>query len=219
MVHHDPSAIWHAKSAVPESALWFSPSNSGSCPPNCGCCTSRKVVSGGRVDALLIPPASAIHKTGASMANDNQFKTRSRYVATRGVKEYRATIAQLVGPEDIVLELGCEWGTTTSLIASSGASVIGTDISPVCIERARGSYPYLQFEILDAFDVGSAMKICPQPTKIYIDLSGFSGYRSLLDVIALIQMYAALLDPKMIVVKSGALKHFSARCEAWSAID
>lgn len=51
------------------------------------------------------------------MANDNQFKSRARYVATRGVKEYRATISHLVRPDDIVLELGCEWGVTTALIA------------------------------------------------------------------------------------------------------
>lgn len=95
--------------------------------------------------------------------------------------------------------------------------MIGTDISQPNIERARRMHPDLQFEVLDAFDVRSAMRICPQPTKVYIDLSGFSGYRSLLDVIALIEMYAAVLDPQMIVVKSGALKHFAARCEAWGS--
>ncbi len=149
------------------------------------------------------------------MANDNQYKTRARFIATRGVQEYRATISLIVHSEDTVLELGCEWGVTTSLIAQTGATVIGTDISSSVIERARQTFPNLQFEVLDALDVRSAMKICPQPTKIYIDLSGFSGYRSLLDVIALIQMYATVLQPEVIVVKSGALKHFAARCVAW----
>ena len=97
--------------------------------------------------------------------------------------------------------------------------MIGTDISSSVIDRARETHPDLQFEVLDAFDVRSAMKICPKPTKIYIDLSGFSGYRSLLDVIALIQMYAAVLEPGVIVIKSGALKHFASKCRAWSAID
>lgn len=153
------------------------------------------------------------------MANDNQFKTRAHFIATRGVHEYRATIAQIVRPEDTVLELGCEWGTTTSLLSQSGATVIGTDISSSVIDRARETRPNLRFEVLDAFDVRAAMEICPKPTKMYIDLSGFSGYRSLLDVIALIQMYAALLQPEVIVIKSGALKHFASRCRAWSAID
>jgi hypothetical protein len=47
------------------------------------------------------------------MANEHQFKLTTRFVATRGVKEYRATIPALVTPDDVVLEIGCEWGTTT----------------------------------------------------------------------------------------------------------
>ena len=47
------------------------------------------------------------------------------------------------------------------------------------------------------------------------DLSGFSSYRALLDVIALLTMYATVLRPDAIVVKSGALKQFAAYCSAW----
>jgi tRNA/tmRNA/rRNA uracil-C5-methylase (TrmA/RlmC/RlmD family) len=150
------------------------------------------------------------------LANDKQFKTRAGFIATRGVREYRATIPFVVGSDDTVLELGCEWGTTTALLAQTGALVIGTDISRDCIDRARKSHPKIRFEALDAFDIRGAMRICADPTKIYIDLSGFSGYRSLLDVIALTQTYAAVLNPGTIVVKSGALKHFANRCTPWN---
>lgn len=146
------------------------------------------------------------------MANDKQFRTRARFIATRGVREYRDTIPYVVRTGDIVLELGCEWGTTTALLASQGAVVVGTDISNSVIQRARRIHPDLRFEALDAFDVRSAGAICPDPSKIYMDLSGFSGYRSLLDLISLMEMYATVLDPEVIVVKSGALKHFSRRC-------
>jgi hypothetical protein len=47
--------------------------------------------------------------------------------------------------------------------------------------------------------------------KVYMDLSGLSGYRGLLDLIALINNYGSLLRPDTIVVKSGALKHFAHR--------
>jgi hypothetical protein len=50
---------------------------------------------------------------------------------------------------------------------------------------------------------------------VYVDLSGVSGYRSLLDLIALLQMYATVLRPHTMVVKSGALKHFASHCTAW----
>lgn len=63
------------------------------------------------------------------MANDQQFRTRTGYVATRGVKEYRETIPHVVSESDSVLELGCEWGTTTQLLARRAGLVIGADVS------------------------------------------------------------------------------------------
>ncbi len=149
------------------------------------------------------------------MANDRQFKLRTRFVATRGVTEYRETISELVRPDDIVLELGCEWGTTTKQLASVAETVVGTDVSEACIERARRSHPCLRFEVLDAFDVRAALDLSEDFSVVYVDLSGFSGYRSLLDVIALLQMYAVVLRPRLIVAKSGALKHFASNCEPW----
>jgi len=150
------------------------------------------------------------------MANDRQFKVDTRFVATRGVKEYRASIAEVVRPDDTVLELGCEWGATTKLLAQVARDVVGTDVSPECIERARLSHPCLRFEVLDAFDVRAAFDLDLRPNVVYMDLSGVSGYRSLLDVIALLQMYATVLRPRVIVVKSGALKHFASRCSVFS---
>ena len=149
------------------------------------------------------------------MANDSQFKFPSRVVATRGVSEYRATIDSLVQPSDVVLELGCEWGPTTVLLAKRCSLVIGTDLSPVCIERARLSHPDLRFEVLDAFDARAALDLGVDFTKVYIDLSGISGYRSLLDAISLVTMYATVLRPDTVVIKSGALKHFASRCVPW----
>lgn len=50
-----------------------------------------------------------------------------------------------------------------------------------------------------------------------MDVSGLSGYRGLLDLVALLNAYAAVLAPRLIVVKSGALKHLAMQCRAWSA--
>lgn len=149
------------------------------------------------------------------MANERQFKLRTQFVATRGVKEYRATIPVWVKQDDVVLEIGCEWGTTTAAIAPHCKAVVGTDISPKCIERARQEHPDLRFEVLDGFDARRALEFDEEFTKVYIDMSGLSGYRSLLDTISLLQMYATVLRPQAIIVKSGALKHFAARCVPW----
>ena len=149
------------------------------------------------------------------MANEKQFKLKTKFIGTRGVKEYRESISKWVNKNDMVLEIGCEWGTTTVQIAPQCKEVIGTDISRVCIERARQRHPDIRFEILDAFDVRAALDIDKQFTKIYIDMSGLSGYRSLLDVISLLTMYATVFRPDAIIVKSGALKHFASNCIPW----
>ena len=149
------------------------------------------------------------------MANERQFRLKTKFIAARGVQEYRATIQQWVGPEDLVLEIGCEWGTTTVLIAPHCKDVIGTDVSPEVIERARSRHPHLRFEVLDAFDVRAAAELGDHFDKIYIDMSGLSGYRSLLDTIALLNMYATTFRPAAIVIKSGALKDFAANCIPW----
>src|SRR6266536_6115501 len=154
-------------------------------------------------------------KGGHQVANEQQFKLRTRIIATRGVQEYRSTIAALVTRRDIVLELGCEWGSTTRLLAQHCDEVIGTDVSPKCIERARQSHPALRFEVLDAFDVRAALDLGLPFTKVYLDLSGLSSYRALLDVIALTTMYATVLRPDTVVAKSGSLKHFASHCWAW----
>ncbi len=149
------------------------------------------------------------------MPNERQFKLRTKFVATRNVKEYRATIPLWVTPDDALLEIGCEWGTTSVLLAARASEVIATDVSAECIERAREKHPGIRFEVLDVFDLIAAQALGKRFSKIYIDVSGFSGYRSLLDVIALLTTYATLFQPEAIVVKSGALKQFASLCVPW----
>jgi trans-aconitate methyltransferase len=150
--------------------------------------------------------------------NELQYKSKTRFIATRDVAEYRATIPEIVEPFDTILEIGCEWGTTTTILAQH-AAVIGTDVSSKCIQRARKTHPEIRFEVLDAFNVPAAMKLGEHFSKIYIDVSGFSGYRSLLDVISLLNMYATVLQPETIVIKSGALKQFASMCRPWPYIE
>jgi hypothetical protein len=149
------------------------------------------------------------------VASEKQLKLKTRFIGTRNVKEYRATIPVWVNEDDVILEIGCEWGTTTRILAEHCKEVIGTDISSECIERAKERHPDLHFEVLDGFDVRAALDMGMQFTKIYIDISGMSGYRSLLDVISLLTMYATVFRPEAIVIKSGALKHFASHCIPW----
>lgn len=149
------------------------------------------------------------------MANEQQYKLKTLYIATRGVKEYRASISQYVKPNDQILEIGCEWGTTSTLIYKKCKTLIATDISPKCIERARLMHPEIRFEVLDVYDTKRALEFNINFNKMYIDVSGLSGYRSLLDVISLLDMYARVFRMDLIVVKSGALKNLAKRNIYW----
>jgi len=148
------------------------------------------------------------------LPSENLVSLQTTFVATRGVQEYRATIPACLEPDDSVLEIGCQWGPTTACLAHR-CRVLGTDISPQCIDRARADHPDLEFAVLDGFDVRAALALERAFTAVYVDMSGLSGYRGLLDVIALLQMYATVLRPRLIVVKSGALKRFLAHSLAW----
>lgn len=149
------------------------------------------------------------------MPKDKQFQLRTRYIATRDVAEYRDTIGVWVHKDDVVLEVGCEWGTTTRLIAPNCKEIIATDVSPECIARARETVPGVRFEVLDGFDVRGAIALDRPFTKIYIDISGLSGYHSLLDGISLLTMYATVFRPEAIVIKCASIKHFITHCFPW----
>ena len=155
----------------------------------------------------------------ANMANENQFKLKTKYIATRGVEEFRQTIETWVKPDDSILEIGCEWGTTSVLIWEKCKNLIATDISIDCVTEARKKHPEIDFRTLDAFNIKEAMKLGSRFTKIYIDMSGLSSYRALLDVIALLNQYAAIFEPEAIIIKSGSLKNFAKNCLAWRNID
>jgi trans-aconitate methyltransferase len=68
------------------------------------------------------------------------------------VFEYGREVIELLGPRpgERILDLGCGTGHLTSLIAASGASVIGLDSSPAMVEAARREYPEIEFVVGDA---------------------------------------------------------------------
>lgn len=150
------------------------------------------------------------------MPNDNQFKLKTLFIGTCGVKEYRASIEKYINKDDVVLEVGCEWGTTAELIQTKCKELLATDVSLKCIKRARKMRPEIRFETLDVYDVRRAQSFGIEFNKMYLDVSGLSGYRSHLDVLALLIMYGTVFDMEVIVAKSGALKEIGRRVIPWS---
>lgn len=51
-----------------------------------------------------------------------------------------------------VIELGCGLGPFTNLVSSAGFDVLGVDISPTAIKKARLNHPHCSFEVGDILD-------------------------------------------------------------------
>lgn len=68
------------------------------------------------------------------------------------VFEYGREVIELLAPRpgERILDMGCGTGHLTSLIAASGAGVIGLDSSPAMVEAARREYPEIEFVVGDA---------------------------------------------------------------------
>ena len=134
------------------------------------------------------------------------------FVLTRGVKEYRATIPYFVNEDDVVLEVGAAWGTTTEILYHHAKKVVGIDPGKA-LETAIETYPRIQFEPIDGFDISAILDLGYEFTKVYIDIS---GCRKILDVVSMATKYAAALRPDVIVIKSTQLKGFVSNCIVWS---
>ena len=68
------------------------------------------------------------------------------------VSRYGEELVELLAPApgERILDVGCGTGYLASRIAEAGARVLGIDISPEMVQRARRSYPGLEFQIADA---------------------------------------------------------------------
>lgn len=127
-----------------------------------------------------------------------------RLIATRGVKEYRSTIPFFINKNDIVLEIGFAWGTTTNLLYQACKHVVGVDKGKSYNTAVR-NYPLIEFHQIDGFNISQVLSLGYKFNKIYIDIS---GCRSMFDILKMVSMYKGAFKPELIVVKSSRLKKF-----------
>ncbi len=135
----------------------------------------------------------------------------SRIIITKGVKQYRQTIPYCVNKQDIVLEIGCAWGTTSNLLYQYARYVVAID-KGASLPRAKETYPHIHFEQIDGFDIARVKGLSLSFTKVYIDIS---GCREITDVIKIIRIYDTVFSPEIIIVKSSNLKYFVEHCQVW----
>ena len=61
-----------------------------------------------------------------------------------------------VQPGERILDVGCGTGHLTAKLAEAGALVTGIDRSPEMIRQAKGKYPQLRFQVMDARQIAFA---------------------------------------------------------------
>jgi trans-aconitate methyltransferase len=68
------------------------------------------------------------------------------------VFKYGEDLVELLNPQpgERVLDLGCGTGYLTSIIAASGATVVGIDNSMEMVTKAKTEYPHLEFQVQNA---------------------------------------------------------------------
>lgn len=68
------------------------------------------------------------------------------------VSEFGRNLLDLVdaSPGERIWDLGCGTGTLAAALAKSGATVIGTDVSPNMIAQSKKNYPGIEFRVEDA---------------------------------------------------------------------
>jgi 2-polyprenyl-3-methyl-5-hydroxy-6-metoxy-1,4-benzoquinol methylase len=155
-------------------------------------------------------------------------------ISSVGVQEYRRTIPFTVLPGDEVLEVGCHFGRTTSILHNA-ASVpgrgfcIGVDIGPKIIEHAREQNSHITFEVCDAWKALELIKIkqrlCPAGQNfslgydvVYADIGGLSGANGLFESLSLLELLSKSLEPRSIVIKSLCMNRLASQLVAFSSV-
>ena len=84
------------------------------------------------------------------VAMDYTNRSRAPMVAVASTDDFRAAAQQLVTSDDTVLEVGCADGITTDVLSHFANDVVGVDIAPGVIAKAKSRFPALDVRVLDA---------------------------------------------------------------------
>jgi hypothetical protein len=113
---------------------------------------------------------------------------------------------------DFVLEIGSDLGVCCNIVSKACGvkNVVGVDLAPLSVSRARASYPDVHFEVLDVLQVGASQRLHELEegagggrfNKVLIDINGNRDVEALTLVI---KMVINDLHPDTLIVKNRAL--------------
>lgn len=124
-------------------------------------------------------PVPASSTTNQDTVSTRQAWDVDLYQKHSFVFEYGSSLVDLLNPQpgEIILDVGCGSGQLTGQIADRGAKAIGVDADPHMIERAKATYPEVEF-----FEADAAVLELP-PTRFDDNVGGTSSSNVLVDAI------------------------------------
>jgi hypothetical protein len=126
-------------------------------------------------------------------------------------EDYHRAVRAEVGPGDVVLEIGCDFGAACAIAAQAcGAegSVVGIDLAPTSVHAASALHPAILFRVVDVLQASadlSALRALVGGrafSKVLIDVN---GNRDLGAVCRVLEVAATQLAPPALIVKSRQL--------------
>ena len=120
--------------------------------------------------------------------------------------QYRALAISQVTTRDRVLEIGCDFGVCTAILARQASHALGVDISAARVQKASQTYGHVaDFEVLDCLsDLEGLTRVAASRNKFFIDINGNRSADTVLDAIANLQHVVKIM-PDIVVVKSREL--------------
>ena len=122
------------------------------------------------------------------------------------VERYRRDIADLVGPDDTVIELGCHTGGTTRTIPET-CRIIALDNSPEAVER-MGELSHVEFisgDVRSHDVIAEVFEMTQSCDVLAIDLGG--GYHPD-TVFKVFYIYSSTFKPSHTVIRNRGLLEF-----------
>jgi predicted O-methyltransferase YrrM len=161
--------------------------------------------------AISAWPVMTANGSCVGVTSNSQERSPSVIVVTRETVDYHKATRVEVQPADMVLEVGCDLGECCAVASTCCGyeRVVGVDLAPLSVSRARKAFPAIRFEVMDVLQAGAGeglrnlqREIKGEFSKVLIDIN---GNRDLGAVCRVIQVVVQELTPAAIIVKSRAL--------------
>ena len=123
-------------------------------------------------------------------------------IAVSSVESFRRLAKELPGNDDAVLEIGCSTGTSTRILAETGARVVAVDNSAEMSARSQHEMKgreNVSVVMTDGRNVSELAALLPDPTMLFVDIGGNAH---LDNVALLLRLCLRAFCPRVLVVRS-----------------